>query len=304
VRPRALLHAIAIWLLAAATAWAATPAQLIKLIKAASAAQKAASAGSRGERALKLLRAGRTEEALPILDELIKAKRIENTPEAIALATELEHEVTLLKAKSAPKTLEQMAGLEQALKQVPHPQLKLLHMINPGLSRVSVVEGSVKRFSKGFEAGFKDPDRFLSEVRLHRPALLSEWLAAPQEKRIFIIGAGEDRAEISEWAKSLKSDGRAVFFYEFCRQSIGKLCRDQAVGAMFGTSGYTLVYDTPAARRSEYVLVEVATARHLAGLDERRVMLISSSELGNSFYGAKFAMYVANMPTPTPSPVK
>jgi hypothetical protein len=204
VRPRALLHATAICLLlAAATVWA-TPASLFKLLarsqKAASAA-KAALAASKSERALLLLRAGKTKEALPILDELIKAKRIENTPEAIALATELEHQVALLRATSSLETLEQLAAsvLAPVKPLAPlAPQLKLLHKIDSRLSRVSVVEGSVKEFSKGFEAGARDPGRFLSEVRLQRPALLSEWLAAPQEKRIFIIGAGEDSAKVSE----------------------------------------------------------------------------------------------------------
>jgi hypothetical protein len=315
VRPRALLHATAICLLlAAATVWA-TPASLFKLLarsqKAASAA-KAALAASKSERALLLLRAGKTKEALPILDELIKAKRIENTPEAIALATELEHQVALLRATSSLETLEQLAAsvLAPVNPLAPlAPQLKLLHKIDSRLSRVSVVEGSVKEFSKGFEAGARDPGRFLSEVRLQRPALLSEWLAAPQEKRIFIIGAGEDSAKVSELPQSLKSDGYAVFFYKFCRQSSGELCSDQAVGAMFGTAGHAMLYHTPFATRSKYVQVEVATARYLAGLD-RRVILISPSELLDSLdrsatYGsATFAMYVADMPTPTPSPVK
>jgi hypothetical protein len=309
MRPRALLHATTMCLLlAAATVWA-VPTSLFKLLgrsQKAALAAKATLAASKSEQALQLLSAGKTEEALPVLEALINAKRSENTAESIALANQLEQQVKVLRAERTLQTtlqtlqrLEQKVGPAQALKQLPDPHLKLLHKIGSGLSRVSVVEGRVKRFSKGFEAGFRDPDRFLPEVELHRPKLLSEWLDAPQDKRIFVIGAAENKAEISEWAKSWKSDGHPVFFYEFCRDSSGILCRDEAVGAMARTSGVTFVYDTPAARDSKYVAVEVATARYLAGVD-RRVFLIPSFKLPGSFYDKTgFAMYVANMPTPS-----
>ena len=162
----------------------------------------------------------------------------------------------------------------------------------------------MKQFSKRFEAGFRNPGQFLPEVRLHQPQLVSEWLASPEEKRVFIIGAREDKAVISKLAESWKSDGYAVFFYDFCRQANGELCSEQAVGAMFGTSGFTFVYDTLAARKSPYVPVEIATARHLAGVDSR-AYLISSSELRDSISdGVQFAMYMAEEPAPTPSPAR
>ena len=310
MRPRALLHATTMCLLlAAATVWAA-PTSLFKLLarsqKAASAA-KATLAASKSEEALQLLNAGKTEAALLATEALINVKRSENTAESIALANQLEQQVKVLRAERTLQTLqklEQKVGPAQALKQLPDPRLKLLHMIGSGLSRISVVEGRVRRFSKGFEAGFRDPDGFLPELGLHRPELLREWRDASQEKRIFVIGAAENKAEISEWAKSWKSDGHPVFFYDFCRESSGILCRDEVVGAMARTSGVTFVYDTPAARDSKYVAVEVATARYLAGVD-RRVFLISSFDLRGSFYDKTgFAMYVANMPMPTPAPVK
>jgi hypothetical protein len=281
VRPRALLHATAICLLlAAATVWA-TPVSLFKLL----------ARSQKSQQALRLLRAGKTQEALPILKDVIKAKRVENTPEAIALATELEDQVRTAKYGSAVKTL------EQSLKQVLDPHFELLRNIDSGVSRVSVVEGRVKRFSKDFAAGARDPDHFLSDVKLARPALLSEWLAAPREKRVFVIGAGEDSAKISEFAESLKSDRYAVFFYDFCRRS-GALCSNEAVGAI-GTSGLTLLYHTPSATLSKYVTVEVATARFLEGLD-RRVILIASPDLLAAFGGANFTMHVADMATSSP----
>jgi len=181
---------------------------------------------------------------------------------------------------------------------VPDPQLELLRKVRSGFSGLPIVEGTVKRFSKEFEAGARDPARFLSEVRLSQPALVSEWENTPREKRIFVIGAGKDSAKVSELAESWKSDGYTVFFYKFCGQSSGALCSSQAVGAMFGTSGRTMLYHTPSAELSKYVEVEVATARFLEGLD-KQVVLISTAEL---LAAAKFAMQVAE--TPTPSPVK
>jgi hypothetical protein len=288
MRPRALLHATAICLLfAAATVWAPPPGLIPQpppKQKAAPIVQKPALPGSLGER---------SESRLKKLSALPGSlgERPESTLKTLERAPALE-ETAALKQRAGPK---------QPLKQVAGPQLKLLQKIHPGLSAtgVLVVEGSVKRFSTDFEAGAKHPDRFLSEVRSSQSTLVDDWLAAPREKRIFVIGAGKDSAKVSELAKSLKSDGYEVFFYKFCRQSSGELCSSQAVGAMFGTSGSTMLYQTPFAKLSKYVTVEVATAGFLEGLSDK-VVLISTPEL----LAAKFAMYVANGPTPTPSPIK
>src|SRR6266481_7007730 len=108
----------------------------------------------------------------------------------------------------------QKAASAQRAASAAHPQLELLRKVS-GLSGVSIVEGTVKRFSQDFEAGARNPDRFLSEVRLSQPALVSEWQNTPREKRIFVIGAGKDSAKVSELAESLKSDGYKLFFTSF-----------------------------------------------------------------------------------------
>jgi hypothetical protein len=68
---------------------------------------------------------------------------------------------------------------------------------------------------------------------------------------------------------------------------------------MFGRSGHTVQYQTSSAELSKYVKVEVETARFLDGHD-KQVILISTEEL----LAGPFNMYVANMPTPTPSALK
>jgi hypothetical protein len=298
MRPRAVLHATAICLLlAAATVWAAPPGlipQTARVQKPASTAQKAALPGPLSERAessrLKAL------SALPgSLGERPESRFKTLSPLPGSRAERPESTFKTLKPTAA---LKQRAGLERLLKEVPDPQLKPLSKIllhKTGLSGFSIVDGAVKQFSTDFAAGAKNPDRFMSEVRLSQPAPVEKWTNTPREKRIFVIGAGKDSAKVSEWAESLKSDGYAVFFYDFCRP----LCSSKAVGAMCGTSGITMIYQTPSAELSEYVKVEAATAGFLEGLNDK-VVLISTSEL----LSAHFAMYVANMPTPTPSPVK
>ena len=154
----------------------------------------------------------------------------------------------------------------------------------------------MKRFSQHWEAGARNPNRYLREVRSNQRALLDRWENTPPKNRIFVIGSGEDFPKISERAQSLESKGYTVFFYKLCRP----LCSSEAVGAMAGTSGQIMLYHTTSAELSKYVKVEVAQARFLEGLD-KRVILISTEEL---FAAKTFQMHVAEMRMPTPSPVK
>jgi len=284
MRPRAVLHATAICLLlAAATVWAAPPVlipQTARGQKPASTAQKPALPRSLSER---------TEPRLKALSAL---------PGSLG-----ERPESRFKTLEPTAALKQRAGLERLLKEVPDPQLKPLSKIllhKTGLLGFSIVDGAVKQFTTDFAEGAKNPDRFMSEVSLSQPALVEKWKNAPREKRIFVIGAGKDSAKVSDWAESMQSDGYIVFFYKSCSQSGGALCSSKAVGAMCGTSGTTMVYQTPAAELSEYVKVEAATAGFLEGLNDK-VVLISTSEF---LAAEKFAMYVANRPTPTPSAIK
>ena len=203
-------------------------------------------------------------------------------------------------AAEKPKAVDKPAAVAAAAEKAAfaaNPQFQLLAKVVPGLSPrdFSVVPGTVKRFATDFEAGAKNPKSYLPQVR---PELLSEWKAVKQKDRIFIIGAGKDSAEVSEVAKALKAQGKSVFFYDFCHP----LCSSEAVGAMFGTSGQTMLYHTSSADLSQYVTVELATARFIDGL-AKPVILISTEEF---LAAGAFNMHVVEMrmPTPTPSPVK
>jgi len=206
-----------------------------------------------------------------------------------------EFESTVKSPKQPPaKELEStVKPPKQQLAKELDPRLQLVQTIDSGFTHFSVVEGAVKGFAHDFEVGARNHASYESKIPLE---LLKPWKEVTRDKRIFIIGAGKDSTEISKAAESLRAQGNAVFFYDFCRP----LCSSEAVGAMFGTSGRTMLYNTPSAELSKYVKVEAATARFLKGLDSKQPVLISTEEL----LAGRFSMYVANKPTPTPSAVK
>lgn len=270
----------ALLLFCVTSAWSA-PAELLSLLVRAQGATKTALLV---ERAQLLIKADKINDALPILDELVLAKRGEGTIDAIAFASELERKVNQLR----------LENLRERLEAIRDPNLELLKNVDPTISGLQVVSGSVKRFSKDFQAGASNPQRYLSELKKSQPALLKKWLETPVERRIFLIGAGKDGKGIGKTVELLKSKGFQVFFYDFCRQSKGALCSSKEVGAMFATSGNTILYKSSLTFLSEYVKVEAATARFLVGAD-KKVILLSSSELLLSVQGpTKFTMFVAN----------
>jgi len=279
LRPRALLNVTAICLLlAAATVWAPPPPPKAKTQPGRSAPSE-----------ILPFAPARKEYFLP------GQKRA--APWEIGAPREIRAAAAAEKPKPADKSAAMAAAAEKAAVAA-NPQFELLSKVVSGLSPgyFSIVPGTVKEFSQAWEAGAGNPNRYLSEVRLSQPALLDQWENTPREKRIFVIGSGEDFPKISEWAQSLKSEGNTVFFYKFCRP----LCSSEAVGAMARTSGQIMLYRTTSAELSNYVKVEVGQARFREGLD-KRVILISTEEL---FAAKTFQMHVAEMQMPTPSPVK
>src|SRR5262249_30082343 len=264
VRPRALLYITAICLLlAAGTVWAQRPPFTLR---EPAAAQKP-----------------------PLGKTSVPGQK------PVPWKTSIVEQLGQKAAASQKPAASQKAAVAEKAAFAAYPQFELLSKVVPGLSPgdVSIVPGTVKRFSQDWETGAKNPKSYLPQVN---PELLSKWNAVPQEKRIFIIGAGKDSAEVSEAAKSLQAQGNAVFFYDFCRP----LCSSEAVGAMAGTSGQIMLYRTRSAELSKYVEVEVATARFLDGL-AKPVILISTEEL---FAAKTFQMHVAEMRMPTPSPAE
>ena len=143
-----------------------------------------------------------------------------------------------------------------------HTLMKAITEIVPNLSSFKVVPYSVKRFQTEFLEGALQPAKYLSKG--DQDGLLARWNQVPQERRVFIVGAGEDTLEIARIQSGLRDRGFEAFFYRFCRTSGGELCSSQTVGAAFATSGQAMVFETAAARASKFVSIEIGTAQRLA----------------------------------------
>jgi hypothetical protein len=292
VPPRALLHVTAICLLfAAATVWAPPPPKAKTQPGRSAPSEILPFAPARKEYFLPEQKRAAPWEIRAAAEKAAAAEKPKSADKPAAAPAAAE------KPKSADKPAAAAAAAEKAAVAA-NPQFELLSKVVPGLSpgHFSIVQGTVKRFSQEWEAGARNPNRYLREVRLNQPALVDQWENTPPEKRIFVIGSGEDFPKISEWAQSLKSEGNTVFFYKLCRPQ----CSSEAVGAMARTSGRIMLYRTTSAELSKYVEVEVAQARFVVQGLNKRVILISTEEL----FARNFAMHVATMPTPTPSPGK
>ena len=287
MRPRAMLHVTAICLLlAAANVWAPLPPPKAKTQPGRSAPSEILSFAP-----------ARKEYFLP--GQKRAAPWEIGAPREIRAAAEKAAAAAAEKPKPADKPAAAAAAAEKAAFAA-NPQFELLSKVVPGLSpgHYSIVPGAVKAFSHKFETGARNPNRYLSEVRLNQRALLRPMGKYPAREAHLCYRVGEDSPKISEWAQSLKSEGNTVFFYNFCRP----LFHPKPLEQCFGTSCQTMLYHTSSADLSQYVTVEVATARFIDGL-AKPVILISTEEL---LAAGAFKMHVVEMrmPTPTPSPVK
>lgn len=171
--------------------------------------------------------------------------------------------------------------------------MKALIEMVPDLTPFKVVPHSVKRFQTEFREGALQPAKYLSKV--DQDGLLARWEQVPREKRVFIIGAGEDTSEIATIQHGLRDRGFEVFFYAFCRTSGGKLCPSQTVGAAFATSGQAILYETRAALASKFVPIEISTAQQLANPNSARNMLVfnPSEALALTAGSGTFPVFIA-----------
>jgi len=156
--------------------------------------------------------------------------------------------------------------------------LRDLEMVDRRVGTFSFVRAEVKAFARDFAIGAQNPMLYLNDETLIDKASRDAWLSAPVEKRVFIIGAGQDAQTIKAHQKSLQSDGYTSFFYQNCLPARGELCDSRLIGALFGTAHRGLLADTMAAGRSPYVPVEIAMAHRLRG-HTGLVLLVSPEEI-------------------------
>lgn len=113
----------ALLLFCVTSAWSA-PAELLSLLVRAQGATKTALLV---ERAQLLIKADKINDALPILDELVLAKRGEGTIDAIAFASELERKVNQLRLENLRERLVLRHFLERDHHTVRHLSLLFRH---------------------------------------------------------------------------------------------------------------------------------------------------------------------------------
>lgn len=159
-------------------------------------------------------------------------------------------------------------------------QVRLLKNVsdcNPS-ARIHVVDAKVKRFASEFLHGAKSYDEVFRAGRISHPEIINPWLSARRCDRVFIIGSSEDSAEIARLTKSLKADGKEVFFYKFATDSAGALPPTELVGACFRSSGSAMVFRKSLDVRSRYIPIEIEVARRLL-TDQAELIIFKPSEL-------------------------
>jgi len=145
------------------------------------------------------------------------------------------------------------------------------------IRRISFITADVQQFVDDFRLGAKDPETYLRHPAVTDAELAATWLRVPPDKRIFIIGSGEDTAFVHRWSKDMEKDGYVTFFYQFCYRD-GQLCGSEGVGAFFATSGKAFIADSPSAQQSRYVSHEIAVAHRLNN-DDRAMLFVTPGKI-------------------------
>jgi hypothetical protein len=153
------------------------------------------------------------------------------------------------------------------------------------IGSISFVETDVKQFAKDFEEGARNSGKYIGHPDLGSPQLKSDWENVPKEKRVFIIGAGEDLPQITNYMQQLAEDGYFTVFYRNWLRANGSLSDPRVIGALFRESGHTLVVESVAAGKSRFVPSEVLKAHQLSG-HTSLVIMISPDDIKNALRAA------------------
>lgn len=233
-----------------------------------------------------LLAQGRTAEAIEPVRLLARLNAEQGEGTSRVLGQRLEQALAELDASRgitpAPTASlgELAAGLPLRLEQLPPGArgfVRTLQEVDFGVQAFDLVEVSVKAFARAFRQGADDPPAALGRLAGEPARLAREWLAVPRERRVFVIGAADDAPRVQALQAELGPRWR-VFFYKHCEQAGGALCASSAVGGFFGSSGRTVVIESPSARASDFVRVEIASARRALGL-QRSFLLLDTLQL-------------------------
>ena len=273
---------------------AANPVALIEgFLHASKAVGRANRVALLADQALALERAGQMQQAAARWRELAAARREEGTAEALRAASDIERTAQRLEFEVIQQrwTAMRKASLEES---VAKSTESAQHLNPTRLRLVSAVAESygdpvfafasweVKQFVSRFTRGAREPDRHLKRIQQSHAQLVNEWRAIPPERRVFLIGSGRDAGTIKELRQELRRQGFTAFFYDFCRDASGALCREEVVGAFFGTAGHAVLVDSTAASASRYVSLELIASKQILA-NGFVIVVISPSDVVRAF---------------------
>ena len=159
--------------------------------------------------------------------------------------------------------------------------------------RFRLVPAAVKNFGKGFKRGAANPGRYLDQLVGAHEKLKTAWLAAPVERRVFIIGSGKDASIANALKARYRARGIETFFYDFCAQSAGQLCSTDAVGAFFATAGQCVLLDSANVVTSQFIALEVALAKNLHGIGPSIVVVTPAEVLKTGHRSIEVAYFAS-----------
>jgi hypothetical protein len=177
---------------------------------------------------------------------------------------------------------------------IPKPQVK----VSPADALVSIAgrlsntlmhstitaPAAVKDFGEQFRGGTLNPiptlEREMELWKRKNPAtaeMIFWWLSTPKNKRVFVTGSKYDDKYVQTFRDQAEAEGHKLFFYKDCVP----LCSQAAVGAFFASSSTWVHIDSPGARESPFVPVEIAAIHEYQGLGTRRttINIIDISEI-------------------------
>ncbi len=145
--------------------------------------------------------------------------------------------------------------------------VRALNEMHVPWTRRTFVTRAAKQFVDDIRYGAQNADALIAACRAEwtcpERKLVENFMKAPPEQRVFVIGSGVDTPFAAGYAKAREALGEKVFFYRDCLTAAGHLCNSNLVGAMMARSGDCVVLDSANTALSEYVFPEVAAALRL-----------------------------------------
>lgn len=165
------------------------------------------------------------------------------------------------------------------------------------IPKVVTVSARAKLFATHFREGAQSPIETFNETnrwefksaangeyllrKTQAAELIDAWQRKPKNKRIFVTGSNSDEKYVDALKAQYEQEGYILYFYKYCNP----LCPEKLVGAFFGTAGTAIHIQSPGAKSSLFIPIEVALTEELSGTG-RHVIAYDPSEIDVSGNGS------------------